>query len=43
MVADVVLAMGLLQVVRGQVLDAAFVRQVIDTVVLPAVLAPPSN
>ncbi len=40
MIADVVLAMGLLQVVRGQSLDAAFVRQVIDTVVLPAVRAP---
>ncbi|QZA07723.1 TetR/AcrR family transcriptional regulator [Mycolicibacter heraklionensis] len=40
MVADVVLAMGLLQVVRGQTLDAAFVRQVLDTLVLPALRAP---
>jgi hypothetical protein len=37
MVADVVLAMGLLQVVRGQSVDATFVRQLIDTLVLPAV------
>ncbi|BBZ25101.1 TetR/AcrR family transcriptional regulator [Mycolicibacter hiberniae] len=36
LVADVVLAMGLLQVVRGQTIDAAFVRAVIDTLVLPA-------
>lgn len=40
LVADVVLAMGLLQVVRGQTLDATFVRQVLDTLVLPAVRAP---
>ncbi|OHV06889.1 TetR/AcrR family transcriptional regulator [Mycobacterium talmoniae] len=37
MVADVVLAMGLLQVIRGQAIDADFVRQVIDTLLLPAV------
>jgi AcrR family transcriptional regulator len=37
LVADVVLAMGLLQVVRGQTVDAQFVRQAIDTIVLPAV------
>jgi AcrR family transcriptional regulator len=43
LVADVVLAMGLLQVVRGQTVDAKFVRQVIDTVVLPAVQAPPTE
>jgi AcrR family transcriptional regulator len=42
MVADVVLAMGLLQVVRGQTVDAKFIRQVIDTVVLPAVQTPPT-
>ena len=42
LVADVVLAMGLLQVVRGQTVDAKFVRQVIDTVVLPAVQTPPT-
>ncbi|BBY33587.1 TetR family transcriptional regulator [Mycolicibacter minnesotensis] len=40
MVADVVLAMGLLQVVRGQNLDAAFVRNVIDALVLPALRGP---
>jgi AcrR family transcriptional regulator len=40
LVADVVLAMGLLQVVRGQSADAKFVRQVIDDMVLPAVHAP---
>jgi AcrR family transcriptional regulator len=41
--ADVVLAMGLLQVVRGQTVDAKFVRQVIDTLVLPAVQTPPTD
>jgi AcrR family transcriptional regulator len=41
--ADVVLAMGLLQVVRGQTVDANFVRQVIDTLVLPAVHALPAD
>ncbi|WP_420109976.1 TetR/AcrR family transcriptional regulator [Mycolicibacter arupensis] len=40
MIADVVLAMGLLQVVRGQTLDAAFVRNVIDALVLPALRGP---
>jgi AcrR family transcriptional regulator len=43
LVADVVLAMGLLEVVRGQTVDAKFVRQVIDTVVLPAVRTPPTE
>jgi AcrR family transcriptional regulator len=43
LVADVVLAMGLLQVVRGQTVDAKFVRQVIDTLVLPAVQTPPTE
>jgi AcrR family transcriptional regulator len=43
LVADVVLAMGLLEVVRGQSVDAKFVRQVIDTLVLPAVLTPPTE
>ncbi|WP_068180116.1 TetR/AcrR family transcriptional regulator [Mycobacterium sp. UM_CSW] len=37
LVADVLVAMGLLQVARGQTVDANFVRQVIDTLVLPAV------
>jgi len=41
--ADVVLAMGLLQVVRGQTVDANFVQKVIDTLVLPAVHAPPAH
>ena len=40
LVADVTLAMGLLQVVRGQTVDAKFVRQVIDDIILPAVQAP---
>jgi len=40
LVADVVLAMGLLQVVRGHTVDAPFVRQVIDSLVLPALRAP---
>ena len=43
LVADVVLAMGLLEVVRGQTVDAKFVRHVIDTLVLPAVLTPPTE
>jgi AcrR family transcriptional regulator len=43
MVADVVLAMGLLQVVRGQTIDAEYVRQAIDTIVLPAVQTPPAK
>jgi len=43
LVADVVLAMGLLQVVRGQTVDAKFVRHVIDTLVLPAVQTPPTE
>jgi hypothetical protein len=43
LVADVVLAMGLLQVVRVQSVDSKFVRQVIDTLVLPAVQTPPTE
>jgi AcrR family transcriptional regulator len=43
LVADVVLAMGLLEVVRGQTVDAKFVRHVIDTLVLPAAQAPPTE
>ena len=39
MVADVAPAMGLLRVVRGQRVDAAFFREVFDTLVLPAVTA----
>jgi hypothetical protein len=34
---------GLLQVVRGQTADASFVRQVIETLVLPALQTPPPN
>jgi len=37
LVADVTTAMSLLRVIRGQRVDAPFVRQVIDTLVLPAV------
>jgi Tetracyclin repressor-like, C-terminal domain len=37
LVADVILAMSLLRVIRGQTVDAAFVRQVIETLILPAV------
>lgn len=36
LVADVIVAMSLLRVVSGQNVDANFVRQVIDTLVLPA-------
>jgi hypothetical protein len=37
LVTDVTTAMSLLQVIRGQRVDAAFVRQVIDTLVMPAI------
>ncbi len=37
LVADVILAMSLLRVIRGQTVDATFVRQVIETLILPAV------
>jgi AcrR family transcriptional regulator len=37
LVADVLTAMGLMRVVSGQNVDAGFVRQVIDTLILPAV------
>jgi AcrR family transcriptional regulator len=43
LVADVVTAMGLMRVVSGQTVDAKFVRQVIDTLVLPAVREPDSR
>lgn len=39
LVADVLSAMGLLRVIGGQTVDAAFVRQVMYTLVLPAVQA----
>lgn len=37
LVADVLTAMGLLRVISGQSVDAKFIRQVIDTLILPAV------
>ena len=37
LVAEVTTAMGLMRVVRGQRVDASFVQEVIDTLVLPAV------
>lgn len=37
LVADVLTGMGLMRVVNGQSVDAKFVRDVIDTLVLPAV------
>lgn len=43
LIADVLTAMGLLRVISGQSVDANFVRQVIDTLVLPAVQAPDSG
>jgi AcrR family transcriptional regulator len=39
LVADVLTAMGLMRVISGQSVDSAFVREVIDTLVLPAVRA----
>jgi AcrR family transcriptional regulator len=40
LVADAVLGMSLLQIIRGQTVNADFLRQVVDTLVLPAVRAP---
>ncbi|MDM4138691.1 MULTISPECIES: TetR/AcrR family transcriptional regulator [Mycobacterium] len=40
LVADVIVAMGVLRAVGGQAVDANFVRQVINTLVLPAVTCP---
>ncbi|WP_406817690.1 TetR/AcrR family transcriptional regulator [Mycobacterium sp. M23085] len=40
LVADLLTAMSLLRVISGQSVDAKFVRQVIDTLILPAVQAP---
>lgn len=42
LVADVIVAMGLLRAVSGQTVDADLVRNVIDTLVLPAVTRPSS-
>jgi AcrR family transcriptional regulator len=39
LIADVLLAMGLLRVIGGQTVDAIFVRQVIETLILAAVRA----
>lgn len=41
LVAEVLTAMGLLRVISGQSVDAKFIRQVIDTLILPAVRTPP--
>lgn len=43
LVADVTTGMSLLRVIRGQRVDGAFVRQVIDTLVMPAIVAPDSK
>jgi AcrR family transcriptional regulator len=40
LVADVIPAMGMLRVISGQTVDADFVRQVIETLILPAVRSP---
>jgi AcrR family transcriptional regulator len=40
LVADVLTAMGLLRVIGGQSVDATFIRDVIDTLVLPSIQAP---
>lgn len=42
LVADVLTGMGLMRVIRGQRADASHFRQVIDTLVLPAVRAVPA-
>jgi AcrR family transcriptional regulator len=41
--ADALTAMGLMRAISGQTVDAKFVRQVIDTLVMPAVYAPVST
>jgi hypothetical protein len=43
LVADALTAMALMRVIGGQSVDSKFVRQVIDTLVLPAVYAPDST
>jgi AcrR family transcriptional regulator len=43
LVTDVLTAMGMMRVINGQTVDAEFVRQVFDTLVLPAVRAPVSS
>lgn len=37
LIADTLTALGLMRVISGQSVDAAFVREVIDTLILPAV------
>ena len=39
LIADVLTGMGLMRVIGGQSVDATFVRDVIDTLILPAVRA----
>lgn len=39
-VADVLTALGLLRAISGQSVDSEFVREVIDTLIIPAVQAP---
>jgi AcrR family transcriptional regulator len=43
LIADALTAMALMRVIGGQTVDAKFVREVIDTLVLPAVYAPVST
>ncbi|MCW2589881.1 MAG: transcriptional regulator, TetR family protein [Mycobacterium sp.] len=43
LVADALTAMSLMRVISGQSVDSKFARQVIDTLVLPAVRAPDST
>jgi AcrR family transcriptional regulator len=43
LIADALTAMGLMRVIGGQIVDAKFVRAVIDTLVLPAVRSPVSS
>lgn len=40
LVADVLTAMGLMRVISGQTVDVEFVRQVIDSLIWPAIQAP---
>jgi AcrR family transcriptional regulator len=39
-IADTLIAMGLMRVMSGLTVDASFLREVIDTLILPAVYAP---
>jgi AcrR family transcriptional regulator len=43
LIADALTAMGLIRVMGGQTVDAKFLREVIDTLILPAVYAPAST